>query len=402
MLVAVALPDVARAETLHGTVESMINLFPDPQQRQLQVVAPFLQWVTLHAERLNDQDMGVHLSGYGGFDLGNAFFDGHGAGDLNVAQFRYRDAGRGTELVLGRQYLMLGLARAEHFDGLHVVQTLPGGLRLELFGGVHAGPRMTYQAGDWLAGGRVGYRFTDVVSAGVSFLQAREQERLARELVGADVVVHPKKWLEAGVGALYDTIGSHLAQLDLFATVYPRDGLRVAADWRRVVPVALLDKTSIFSVFSDAVRNEAGGDVSWKLDRRVTLRADAHAMFFDDGQTGYRAGASAVFTLGARDENTLTLRAGRFRDATDGYTDLRAATRHYFTASFFGALDVQAYRYDVGVRGETLSFGVTAALGYDVARKLRVILAAEGGITPEFEARGQLMARLEWNYWTSF
>lgn len=407
MVVLVATHGGARAQTFHGTMESSINMFPDPQRRELRIVSPFLQWITLRADELagsgpKDPRLSVHLSGFGGVDLGAMLYEGRGIGDLGVAQMRYKDAVRGTEVVLGRQYLLLGLARAEHFDGLHLSQTLPFGLRAEVFGGAHAGPRLQYRAGDWMVGGRLGARIDHKLSAGISFLQAREKEMLKRELLGADVVLHPRSWVELGAGALYDTIGQNLAQLDVFSTFYPRHGMRISIDWRRVIPVALLDKTSIFSVFSDSVRNEAGGDISWKVSRRWTLRADGHVLAFDEGQSGYRAGASAIALLGSRDDSTLTMRVGRWQDAADGYTELRAAVRHYFTSALYAAVDAQAYLYDVGSNGHTFSFGVTGALGYEVTRRVRAVIAAEGGITPSFETRGQLIGRLEWSYFTSF
>lgn len=392
----------ARAQTVHGSTQTILNLFPEPRERELRMVAPFISWLTLNAEKLGDGDVSVHLSGWGGMDLGNASFDGRGAGELSLAHLAWRDARRGVSLTLGRQYLLLGLARAEHFDGLHLAKRLPAGFGVEIFGGAHAGPRLTYQSGDWMVGGRLTYAYHHLVKAGISFLQARERETLQRELVGADVVVRPKDWLEIGAGALWDTIGEHLAQLDLFATSYPTTGVRVALDWRRVVPVALLDKTSIFSVFSNAVRNEAGGDVSWRFGRRVTLGADAHALAFDDGEGGYRAGVSASLALGPRLENTLTLRVGRWRGVGEGYTELRAATRHAFTEKFFGVLDVQAYLHDVATRGERLSFGCTAAVGYEPVRRLRALLAVEAGVTPLFERVAQLVAKLEYAFLRAF
>lgn len=392
----------AGAQVLHGTSETMINMFPDPVQRELRIVAPFVQWVTLRAEKLADADLAVQLSGWGGFDLGNAWFPGRGGGELSLAHLSWRDPRRGVSVTLGRQYLLLGLARAEHFDGLHLGKDLPAGFRVEIFGGEHAGPRLTYQPGDWLVGGRLSHRWGNLVTSGISFLQAREGEVLRRELIGADVTVRPRPWVELGAGALHDVIGDHLAQLDLFGSFFPVPGLRVLVDWRRVVPVALLDKTSIFSVFSDAVRNEVGGEVSFRAGRALTLGADGHALAFDEGQRGYRAGAGARIALDRRERSVLVLRVARWRDATDGYWELRAAVRRSFTDALFGVLDIQTYRYDVGVRGERLSFGTTAAVGYDVTRRIRALLAVEAGVTPQFDRRAQLLAKLEYNFLTAF
>ena len=66
------------------------------------------------------------------------------------------------------------------------------------------------------------------------------------------------------------------------------------------------------------------------------------------------------------------------------------------------ALDGQAYFYDVEKNGEGVSFGVTGTVGYDVTRRLRAVLAVEGGITPQFEKRGQIVARLEYSFFKSF
>jgi hypothetical protein len=388
-----------RGERLHGSSETMLNLIPDPVQRELRIVAPFIQWVTLHAERLAGMDLGVHLSGWGGFDLANALFPGFAAGDLSLAHLKYRDAKHGSQITLGRQYLLLGLARAEHFDGLHFAQDLPRGFRVEVFGGAHAGPRLTYQAGDWLAGGRLSYRIGDRLTAGVSFLQAREREELRRELVGADVVLRPKEWLEIGAGALYDIIGYHLAQLDLFATFYPHKGVRLSVDWRRIVPVALLDKTSIFSVFSDSVRNEAGGDVAIRLHARVNLIADAHWLQYDEGDSGYRTGLGARVDWAASGHpGMLTVRAGRWRDSTSGYTELRAAARQTFARGFFASVDLLGFFYDTGSAREDLSFGVTTAVGYEIGKRWRAIVAFEGGVTPQFERRAQVLGKLEYQF----
>jgi hypothetical protein len=405
-------PATLRAETVHGTSETLLNIFPDPVQRELRIVAPFMEWVTLRAEKLGGLDLSVQLSGWGGFDLGNAWFPGRGGGDLSLAHLAWRDAQKGMSLTLGRQYLLLGMARAEHFDGLHFAKDLPAGFKVEVFGGAHAGPQMTYQAGDWMAGGRLSHRWGDLITTGVSFLQAREREALQRELVGGDVVVRPKPWIELGAGLLYDTLGYHLAQLNLQGTFFPLSGMRVMLDWRRVVPVSLLDKTSIFSVFSDAVRNEAGGDVSYRLSRWVSVGAEGYLLHFDDGNDGYRFGANTRVALDSRGMSSFTFRVGRWRDTVNSYTEFRAAARYFFTQALFGALDLQAYFYDQRMGGvysydqyrggDTKSFGTTAAIGYDLTKRLRALLAVEAGLTPQFERRAQLLAKLEYNFLKAF
>jgi hypothetical protein len=386
--------------SLAGSIETMLNLFPDPMQRELRLAAPVIAWLSLDAEKLGDEtrDVTIRFTGWYGVDLGETWLDDRRAGEVAIGFARIRAPQIGFEATFGRQFLMLGLARAERMDGLHIAQDLPGGLRLEVFGGGAPGPRITYDRGDFLWGARLSHRWRDLITGGVSFLQARRDVEIARELVGADLVVNPKAWLECGAGALFDTVGETLAQLDLFATFYPGSGLRVATDWRRVVPVALLDKTSIFSVFSDAVRDEMGADVSWRVHGRVTLTADAHLLAFEDNDPGYRLSLGATARLGSWNQTTVTTRLGRWRDSAGGYFEWRGAARHRFTPALFAAGDVQTYVYDNAVSGNSISFGVTAALGYELARRLRVLLSAEGGVTPMFERRGQIMAKLEYDF----
>ncbi|MBI3074372.1 MAG: hypothetical protein HYY84_19855 [Deltaproteobacteria bacterium] len=402
LVTAPAAADIKPSErpSLAGSIETMLNIFPDPMQRELRFVAPVISWLNLDAEKIGDanRDITIRFTGWAGVDLGETWLDDRRAGEVAVGFARIRAPRLGFEATVGRQFLLLGLARAERLDGLHMSQALPVGLRLETFVGGAPGPRITYDSGDFLWGARLSYRLRDLVTSGVSFLQARKDLEISRELLGADVVVNPKAWLEFGAGALYDTVGTTLAQLDLFTTFYPKAGLRIAADWRRVVPVALLDKTSIFSVFSDAVRDELGADASWRVHGRVTLTADAHLLAFDGNDTGYRLSLGATLRLGSWNQTTATARIGRWRDSAGGYFEGRAAARHRFTPAFFAAGDVQTYVYDNAVNGSTVSFGATATVGYELARRLRVLLSAEGGITPLFEKRGQIMAKLEYEF----
>jgi hypothetical protein len=383
----------------------MINVLPDPRQKELNIVAPFIEWLRLRADGLAGGVASIDVSGWGGFDLGRSLLPGRAGADFGTAVLHLRHEKSGASLDLGRQYLLLGLGRAEHFDGVHFAQKLPVGLAVELFGGQQAGPRMTWQSGDWLAGGRLSYHYKHVVSAGLSFLQARDGDELSRELFGGDVVVRPAQWVEVGVGGLYDVVAERLAQVDIFSTFYPPQlpGLRVMVDFRRIIPVSFLDKTSIFSVFSDAVRSEVGGDVSYPVNRFVNVRADGHALLFYDGGSGYRAGADATIALDRRARSVVTLRLGRWRDATDGYTEMRAAARHYFTKHFFGSIDGQLYYYDdSAVRGEALSFSTGVSVGYAPRHDLRALIAAEAGISPQFQRVAQLLAKLEWNFLRSY
>jgi hypothetical protein len=399
----VLLPVSVRAQTVQLSTETMINIFPDPRQRELHIVAPFIEWLRFRSEGLAGGAASIDISGWGGFDLGTSLIPGQAGADFAVGALHYDILRTGTTLDIGRQYLLLGLGRAEHFDGFHIGQKV-GGFGLEIFGGEQAGPRMTWVPGDWLGGARLSYQLGHALSLGVSYLQARSGDEMARELIGADLVA-ASTWMELGMGALYDTVADRLAQIDGFVRlrVSQIPGLRVGLDVRRVVPVSFLDKTSIFTVFSDAVRTEYGGDISYEVNRFLTFRADGHGLLFYAGGAGYRAGVDAILAFDRLRRSILTLRVGRWRDDLDGYTEARAAARHYFTKHFFGSLDAQIYRYDNGAaHGEQFSFSTAAALGYAPTHNLRAMIAAEAGVTPQFERVAQILAKLEWNFMRSY
>ncbi len=321
---------------------------------------PIYQFLELAGYDLSKPGLSFHTSVWGFGDLGEGQDPVTGdalAGDVDILYAQYADPEGRYQLRLGRQ-LVLGAPGVGNFaqmDGAWGRFAL-GQFDVQAFGGQTVERRFrNWGDHDWQAGGRVGYHNWSRVNTGVSYLHARNGGAIAREHVGLDVAVVPLDGVDVIVDGAYDLVDPGIARARGLVRYAPIQRLVLGVGAEQSSPGRLLDKTSIFSVFSLGDYAQVDGLVQWSPIDRLTFAARyARVTFADDdgeglGESANRFGGSAsgyllrdVWVTVEGDRVEAPEQEGR----ENGYSSLRVACRYTPADRWTAALDLLGYFYD--------------------------------------------------------
>ena len=341
------------------------------------------------------QDVRVVARGWGRLTLGPPF-DGHRtAGDVDSLFIEGRLLQRHLLVRLGRQLAVGGAVRATQFDGVTARGIMAYGLGAELFGGAPVQPRFGVSRGDALAGGRVFWTRSFDSEVGASFVYALRRGYLARKDVALDGSYTP--WRSINVsGLLQWSLEEHrLAEARLTALWQVTPKVQLVADVQRTSPDLFLDRSSIFAVFSEEIRNEAGGELVWRILQPLTLSADWHWMRVEGGH-GHRAGARATFRTPRGASYGAELRL--LTEPDNGYKQARLFAIRQLRPDVTVTLDLDGYWLEQQVNARKHSFVATLTGGWAINAAWNAMLAGSFGTTPYFERRTEIIARLTYRF----
>ena len=131
---------------------------------------PGTQFLGMDATGLGDENLSLHLYGWGRYDFDDkSFNDKRQDGELNYGYLRYRFPKANGEVKAGRLFVAEGVASFEQMDGLAARADLAGNLTLSVYGGAPV-RFINDNKGDFLGGGRLAYRVPSILEIGVSSL----------------------------------------------------------------------------------------------------------------------------------------------------------------------------------------------------------------------------------------
>ncbi len=368
-------------------------------------VAPVYEMVTLTARDVANpvaERLELVVSGWGGANLGsNPWWNGSlnsGAfsGDLGLAFVKGEFAKGAVVARLGRMMVAGGTSRMLQLDGAALLWRAPQGFSLSVFGGSPVSARFDARGGDQdanptrgdvAAGGRLGWAHP-VVEVGASATLAWDHGSASRQEVGGDLRVSPLRWLDVLGSGSYELDRSQLAQISASAVARASSAMSLSADYRFSVPSLFLSRDSILWVFSDASREDLGANLHWTPVRAWTVDAGGAALL---SVSGFRVTGRVTWRP---DRHGAAGLEGSYLDAPDNAT---------FYGRLFGSrrfgridatLDLQAVSFDKAVNGETRSLLGTASVGYPIAPGLTATVAGSAGVTPWYQNRFDLVAKL--------
>ena len=370
-------------------------------------VAPVYEMLTLSARDVANpvaERLELVVSAWGGANLGtNPWWNGYVnsgtfSGDLSLA-FVKGEFGKGAVVArLGRMMVAGGNSRMLQLDGASLLWRAPAGFSLSAFGGSPVSARFDARggpqdanpvSGDVAAGGRLAWTH-QVLELGASALMAWDTGSTSREEVAGDLRLSPLRWLDVLASGSYAMDRSQWAEIAGSAIVRASSALSVSLDYRHTIPSLFLSSQSILWVFSDAYREDVGANVRWSPSRAVSIDVGGALLLSEDG---FRALGRLTWRpdrLGAVGVE------GSWLDATDnayGYGRVFASRRF---GSLTATLDLQAMHFDPQVNLQDWSYLGSASLGLPIAKGLSATVAASAGVTPWYENRYDLVAKLVW------
>ena len=386
----------AAAASVEASSTTLLAGRPDVRYGEVHTAVPLTELVGLNAtgaDLFGFDELKLRVSGWGRLD---ATENKTLAGDLEMAYVQGRLLDRRVAVTLGRQQVTGGAARFTTVDGAAVDGRLWKGLGATVFGGAPVTPRFTLSRADWLYGGRVYYRRSLATEVGVSYEQALDHGLTARQDAGLDARVGIMSGLYLEGYGLWSLAERRLAEVDVGPTFAPFRRLQVRARYRRTAPDLFLPRNSIFSVFAETKRDEAGADASFQLTRYLSLFADYRQLWTADG-AGEDLSARATFRSDPSSRTYVGAEARVLRVPVNGYVQGRLFGTYRPLEKLTVALDLDGYRFTQEINGARASFTAALTGAYTLWPGWLAALSCTGGTTVLLESRFEVLAKLVYN-----
>lgn len=409
---------VASAADVSVYTNTLVGGRPDLVDGQVRTVVPLYQLVGVRAKNIavpGFDSFGVAVDAWGGLTLPNAAWGGFSMGDVTgVSLMQSRQVAAGDvnlafidaatfknrlRLRLGRQMVVGGVARAMYFDGLYAEYRSALGIGLSAFTGIPVERRFgNYMNPDFVVGTRAFFAASYSTEIGASFIHAmntRANGGLIRQDAGLDLRWKPFRTLDVTGAFVWSIADARLAEFDVGPRWRPHKTLEVLANYRRTAPDLFLPRNSIFTVFTDQTRDEAGGTVSWAPFTWSRFFVDGRALWLH-GELGMEASARAQLQPFRSPLTVLVAQYRRLSIPSNGFHQARIGARHTTPSGFGLAVDLETYVLDQAVRGQTLSFAASASATYTINKSWFVAATLFAATTPTFESRYEAVAKLTW------
>ena len=317
--------------------------------------------------------------------------------DAMVLLVRLHDPKKNAwEIRLGRQVLTAGAVRPIHLDGADARLRLPSGTTLEAFGGVPVEPQFGYHAYEWATGARVAQAIGKDTTAGISYLQRRDEGVVQYEEVGLDFASAPTRWFDLAMRGAYDLENPGLTEATM-SVAARADTLRpeLYATYRS--PSRILPATSLFAALGDTPSEVIGAALPWKMFPRLDVMGMAGARI-TDGDVGVDATLRTTLRFDDKGNGALTLEMRRQGSGPDRWTGFRTAVRLPINRVLRWSTEVEVVAPDDPRGRGSLWPWALVALRWLPWEKWEIAGAVESASTPthEFELNAMLRLSRSW------
>lgn len=412
-LALVCIPSLVAAADVGVDATTLIRL----EERSIpgfkdETVVPATQFLGVDIDKLGDGNLSFHLYGWGRVDLADKSTEGGSTdGDLSYAYLAYRLPKADGQIKLGRFYVFEGIA-AEHLDGIGGRTDLGAGFNVSAFAGSPVKLNMTdSNKGDYVVGGRLGYRVAGLLEIGASAL--REGEIATgptrdlndyRQLVGGDIWLAPFKMVELRGHTSYNTATDGFAEHSYLLLVQPHKAVSVSAefnDYRLKDYLATSNLRSLFNPNRDDDLRSYGGSVTWTIAKPVEVSADYKRINYDRADRGNtnRYGGEVRLTTADRKVRSGASyhRADNDTAGVNSYHEVRGWAL-YDAAKYFTSIDAIGHFYDNDVDTKDSAYEVIGSLGYRFFPNLALSGDVSYGENPRMDSELRGVMRLTWNF----
>ncbi|HYV67935.1 MAG TPA: hypothetical protein VE964_16970 [Myxococcales bacterium] len=342
------------------------------------------------------QDVRVVARGWGRVTAGPPFDEQHTTGDLDSFFVEGRLLQRHLLLRVGRQLTTGGAVRATQVDGLAADALVAYGLGVQTWVGVPVQPRFNTSSGDFITGGRAYWRQAFDSELGASYVYTLRKGYVAQSDVALDGSWTPIRPVTVNALAQWNLDQSRFAEGRLQGLWQVNRKLQLVADVQRTAPDLFVDHSSFFWTFSEETRDEAGGEIVYRLLQEISLEGDWHWLRVQGGH-GHRAGARATY----RTPYSGSSYGAEFRFLTEpdnGYKLARVFGIRKLPRNINITLDLDAYWLEQQVNAQQHAFVGTLTGGWAFLPNWEAMLAGSLGTTPYFERRTEIIARLVYRF----
>jgi hypothetical protein len=395
-------PPPASRTVIEANSLTLVQGRSDPGQDE--TLVPIIEQLGFSASDIGNpvaDDLKVFVSAWGRLDPSGENSRLGKAADLDLGFVSGSFADRAVRVTLGRHFTFGGASRATQLDGASAEATLFKGVGLSAFGGLPVIPRFAVANGDAVFGGRLFFRPSIDAQIGASFFELLDHGELARQEAGLDArwAIGPLTLSGFGTLALGE---ARLAEANLDAELQATNKIWAHVNVGRTAPDLFIPRTSIFSVFAAERRDEVGGGVSYRPGR-WRLLGEYHFVVFDqEDATSPRSGHEGLVkaTLVPASGSSVGAQGKVLIAPVNGYYEGRLFGLQRFAEAFTVALDLEYFHFQDPINGQKDSYLASLTGAYTFTPGWMVALTGLGSVTPFFERRLEVLAKLVYNFST--
>ena len=364
---------------------------------------PLYEYLSFRTEAPGANAVSFSFGGWYRYDLQNEAFGTKSTGDL---QYAYVTLNRGTanaSASLGRLWVNEGVAAAQ-IDGAYARTDLKGGVTVAAFGGSPVETAGDTRSGDSAYGGRISQGMSGIYTLGVSYLQEKNDGKDFRKEEGLDLWIRPFRKLDIMGTSFYNAESKNWMQHQYHATLGPFAWFRLNLDasktWYKEYFASVNSSQSmLMSAFSftstyinpNEIVATTGGSIVLTAGGPFTVTADYRNYDYQvlSGSATSAGGSVAYAATG--------FSAGAALHRMNGpSSDLRYDEQRVYVfkkiAKADVTLDVLHVSYKQSVNGISDTYTGTAAAGYTLSPKARIVADVEYVTNPEVirDVRGML------------
>jgi hypothetical protein len=341
------------------------------------------------------QDLRIMARGWGRLTLGPPLDEHRTAADVDSFFLEGRTLKRHLLLRVGRQLATGGAVRATQFDGIAADGIVVQGIGAQAWAGVPVQPRFAQSSSDFLTGGRVFWRRSFDSEVGVSYVYALRRGLLARSDLALDGSWTPLRPVTVSGLLQWALAEARLQEARLQAVWQVDSRLQIVADAQRTAPDLFLDRTSIFTVFSEETRDEAGGEIVYRPVQPVSLEGSWHVSRVEGGN-GQRGSARATFRT--RTGSSYGAELLLLTEPDNGYKLARVFAVRRLRRDVTVTVDLDGYWLEREINATKRSLVATVTAGWAFLPNWEAMLAGSFGATPYFERRTEAIARVTYRF----
>ena len=401
VILLVLVPSIAPALDLFGQSRTYLTTREKADASRLTQLYEYLDFSLSNGDATN---VAFSFGGWYRHDITNESQDSTNNNDL---QYAYLSLKRGTGngmLNLGRVIVHEGVA-SEIIDGIHGRTDLKSGFTIALFGGRPVETQTDGRRGDTIVGGRVAQGQPGRYLVGVSYLDEKNDDQKFRREEGLDLWLRPLRKLELQGISSYNAVDRGWMQHRYYVIIGPFGGLRLTGefaqvDYKQYFASATMSAFQFPSIDPNEKVTTTGGSVEYAVTKTLTAVADYRGFKYDiAGPAAYYGGkiryAGPVFGAGLGFHHM------------DGVTDRLKYDEYTAYTSWKGtsadiSLQLIHLAYQQEINGRSSSDSASAAAGYAITPRTRVVADVQFSRTPDFDPDVRAMATLVYRFDAAF
>ncbi len=359
--------------------------------------AQLQEFFTLSINAFPIKGLSFYTNGYINFEADEGFQSDAVDPWLNIIYIDWLDNEYRKNIRAGRQFIYLGVTN-EIIDGVFGRYSITKGIGIGLYMGRTVDGAAGGFEGDNTAGTRLHYAMGRQKEVGLSYEVVSDDSEPSHENIGIDGNYTVSERLEFYGHAYYDLLAEDFYDLEIYSLYQPAQHLTIAIDYNQTVPSLLLDKTSIFWVFSVNKQHDIGIDMDYDLTRSTSLSAAVRYYNYDFDDSAVSFGAGCKFRYGEHRKNYIIGRVNRHDDKVSGYYDLQLLNRFNLNNRITLANDTLLVLLDEKTLDRDYSFSIGGDIRYALGKKLNLEFGIDYRSTPFYENELRSIFKLVYDF----